>query len=97
MSKKITQYKLAHFRVFDFDITYAYRPNSDIYQEIVPKELSLAVAIPENFKDLPLETQNILLKDEVMAELSEQVMFDTPDAPDFDIEDVTFCFEESQY
>jgi hypothetical protein len=84
---------ICRFSIFDIDIDYDFRPNEDIYQEIVPKELKLSVVVPYNFDDLTFEEQKALLKDEVITTLAEQVLFDTPDDPDFSISDVNFCFE----
>lgn len=84
-----------HFVAFDFEIEYAYRPNDDIYQEILPKELKLSVSVPINFKELLFDEQKALLKDAVKEELTQVVLFDTPDEPDFAIDDVDFCFEDA--
>lgn len=81
------------FVVFDFDITYSYRPNSDVYQEILPKELIITIQVPSNFSILTFEEQKSILKDAVISSLADEVLFDTPDEPDFAIEDVDFCFE----
>ncbi len=83
------------FKVFDFDIEYNYRPSTDIYQEIVPKEIIISAIVPNLFKVLSFEEQHAILKRTVIEALSDLIQFDTPDAPDFEISDVTFCFEEA--
>ena len=83
------------FRVFDFDITYFYRPNDDIYQALVPKELNIHAMVPKAFRSLSPDVQLSSLKMAVIEALSDVVMFDTPDVPEFEISDVGFSFEET--
>lgn len=80
-------------RVFDFDIEYEYRPNDDVYQEILPDEIKINALVPTDFPDLTFEEQKELLKGLVIVALEDQVSFDTDDAPEFAIKDVDFCFE----
>lgn len=81
------------FKVFDFDVDYEYRPDTDRYQEILPDDLTITVEIPDNFELLTFDEQKIVLKEVVIEALEETVMFDTYDAPDFGISDVDFVFE----
>ena len=81
------------FNVFDFDVTYDVRPNDDMYQEILPKEIEICVTVPRYFDKLTFDEQKEVLKDRVKTELDDRVLFDTPDEPYFEISDVDFCFE----
>ena len=82
------------FTIFDIDVTYAYRPNDDIYTDIVPKQFEITVQMPIGlFKRLTFDMQKDFLKSKVMEELGERIEFDTPDSPDFEISDVDFNFE----
>lgn len=82
------------FNVFDFDVQYGLRPNSDIYTETLPKSIELSVSVPDYFDDLPLPDQTEILKERVMLALEDRVLFDTPDEPEFEVVDVDFCFEK---
>jgi hypothetical protein len=82
------------FKVFDFTITYNYRPNTDIYQEILPKDTTITTIVPDNFNSLSFDEQKAILKSLVIEGLEQSVLFDTPDEPEFEISDVDFCFEE---
>ena len=84
------------FKVFDIDITFEYRPSDDLYRVIVPKTISVSLFVVDNFNKLSLDEQKSMLKAIVIEQLEEEVMFDTPDAPDFAISDVDFCFEEAE-
>lgn len=85
--------ELRQFKIFDFDIEYGARPNSSVYTAIVPKELIIYVLVPARFDDLLFAAQCKILKPAVMINLEDAIMFDTPDAPYFTIDDVEFCFE----
>jgi len=88
---QLSDYRI--FKVFDFVVTYHYRPNEDRYQEILPSQLELHEFVPTNFKDLTEYDQKLFLKRKVIAKLEDCIMFDTPDAPEFAISDVEFEFE----
>jgi hypothetical protein len=90
----IKVYTSREFKVFDFDIDYLYRPNDDIYQEILPTEITVTAMVPHNFQQLTFDEQVAFLKAQVIEALESEVSFDTDDAPEFAISDVTFCFEE---
>ena len=81
------------FNVFDFDVTYDVRPNDDMYQEILPKEIEICVTVSRYFDKLTFDEQKEVLKERVKTELDNRVLFDTPDEPYFEISDVDFCFE----
>lgn len=81
-------------KVFNFEVTYLRRPNDDIYTAHVPAEIIITVKVPENFNDLLFTEQQGYLRELVLAELDEQITFDTPDAPEFEIEDVEFELED---
>lgn len=82
------------FTVFDIDVIYNHRPDDDIYQALVPDSITVVVEVPDNFDSLLFEEQVNCLKTEVMEDLQELIKFDTDDEPDFEIGDVSFCFEE---
>lgn len=86
--------EIRRFNVFDFEVEYGLRPNSDKYTETLPKEIELCMSVPDNFDKLPLADQTALLKDRVITELEDRVLFDTPDEPEFEVVDVEFCFEK---
>jgi hypothetical protein len=81
------------FKVFDIDVDYSHRPNDDIYEATVPKEITIEVEVPADFNDWLFSEQKEWLKDEVIETLEDCIEFDTPDDPDFGISDVSFCFE----
>jgi len=84
------------FRVFDFDVEYEHRPNPNIYQATVPKEITISVDA-DMFDHLVESQQEELIKKAVLAVLEDEITFDTPDTPEFEISDVDFLYEEADY
>lgn len=86
--------KVCKFEVFDIEVEYEYRPNEDYYQALVPESFIIEQEVEDNFEQLLFVEQVDVLQAKVLETLEETIMFDTPDAPDFAISDVTFCFEK---
>ncbi len=82
--------KCRKFRCYNFEIEYSVRPNSDIYQELLPPEI--IVDIPARILNKEVTKADIL--EAVIDELEQEIQFDTPDEPEFEISAIDFDFDE---
>jgi len=83
----------ARIKISVIHVEFDTGPSEFIYTPSIPKELEFDGLIPSDFYKRTLEQQKAWLLDPVRLVLSDEITFDTPDEPVFEVGHVDFDFE----